>query len=194
MNKKRWQLKIEAWLDGNKSEQLALYEDIAELKKERSFSRAFRQGIRLWLSLKNRDVSVLLELFPWVKEALQNKNKDTSSNTSDNEGIITDNALKAHIDRLENLIMQQHNTASNASQNAHKPHHATPAYTLNDLPELESKRTKSNEKSSQNLLNALSGITGTEKITIKPAVPKVTSIITDSDKPLAAPTFDNLEI
>jgi len=199
MNKKRWQLKIEAWLDGNKSEQLALYDDIAILKKERSFSRAFRIGIRLYISLKNRDISYLLEQFPWIQEALQDKNKGASSNGSGNGGYVmtedTHGALQVHFEHMMDDYVMKHHTASNAVQSLHKPHHATPAYTLNDLPALQSKKATGDGNSRQRLLDSMSALSGTKPITYKPEIPKLAGIIAgSSDVTLTTPTFDSLEI
>jgi len=191
----RQRLRFTFWLDYLKPDENELIQIIENLKKSREFTKSVRDGIRLIWDLSQGHTDVLKELFPWVKDALSEQNK----NTSGNGGYIlpkgTQDALQAQLKHMEKLIMQQGNTASNATVNIHKPHHVTQELTLNDLPELESKpAAKSNENSSQNLLNALSGLTGTKQVTLKPAVPKVSSIITGSDVVLAAPSFEDLTL
>jgi len=97
---------------------------------------------------------------------------------------------------VEGLIMQQGNTPSNALQASENAYTAMPEYVLNDLPKLQSKHVKANGKSRQNLLDAMAGISGSRKITIKPdAPPKLSGgIIAGSDASLAEPVFDSLEI
>ena len=65
-----FRLRFMFWLDLNKPDENDLAETIGQLKQERSFSRAIRQGLRLWTSLRQRDVSVLLELFPDIREII----------------------------------------------------------------------------------------------------------------------------
>lgn len=56
--------KIDMFLDLKKREQLILYQEIETLKAKRRFGPMWRDGLRLILSLKRGDTSVLEELFP----------------------------------------------------------------------------------------------------------------------------------
>ncbi|MEP6988928.1 MAG: hypothetical protein ABI970_25220 [Chloroflexota bacterium] len=66
--------KFEFWLNDQRQEDWQVYELIGKLKKpvkgQGQFTRAIREGLRLWASLREGQVDVLLELFPWVREAL----------------------------------------------------------------------------------------------------------------------------
>ncbi len=66
--------RFEFWLNDQRQEDWLVYELIGKLKKptkgQGQFTRAIREGIRLWTSLRDGQVDVLLELFPWVREAL----------------------------------------------------------------------------------------------------------------------------
>lgn len=66
--------RFEFWLNDKRAEDWSLNELIAQLKKpakgQGQFTRAIREGIRLWVSLRDGQIDVLLELFPWVREAL----------------------------------------------------------------------------------------------------------------------------
>jgi hypothetical protein len=66
--------KFEFWLNDQRQEDWLVYELIGKLKKpvkgQGQFTRAIREGLRLWTSLRDGQVDVLLELFPWVREAL----------------------------------------------------------------------------------------------------------------------------
>jgi hypothetical protein len=56
------------WLDLLKSDEYELAEEIEILKKSRSFAKAIRTGLKLWISLKQGRTDVLLAEFPWIKE------------------------------------------------------------------------------------------------------------------------------
>jgi len=109
MQKKRWQRKIEVWLDGNNPSEQDLYNQVTQLKSERSFSRAFRVGIKLYISLKNRDISFLLEQFPFVAETLQGENNSLISGNSGDSGTNTPdselNALRDEIAMLRQAVL-----------------------------------------------------------------------------------------
>ena len=66
--------RFEFWLNDQRQEDWLVYELIGKLKKptkgQGQFTRAIREGLRLWTSLRDGQVDVLLELFPWVREAL----------------------------------------------------------------------------------------------------------------------------
>lgn len=95
------------WLDLEKPEENEIAETIQDLKDERSFSRAVRQGLRLWVSLRRRDTSVLFELFPWIQDRLQ---PTTTGNTDNNDSGGQEDqikALQAKIDMLTDIVTQQ---------------------------------------------------------------------------------------
>ncbi|MEL6309251.1 MAG: hypothetical protein AAFQ52_14005, partial [Chloroflexota bacterium] len=71
-------------LDNDHDEQIA--DTIELLKNERSFTQTIRDGIRLIWDLRQGNVAVLCELFPFVKDKL---------------GTRTDSNIKADIERLE---------------------------------------------------------------------------------------------
>ena len=66
--------RFEFWLNDQRQEDWLVYELIGKLKKptkgQGQFTRAIREGLRLWTSLRDGQIDVLLELFPWVREAL----------------------------------------------------------------------------------------------------------------------------
>jgi len=196
---KSYRLMFRFWLDANKDDEYELAEDIEQLKQERSFSRAIRQGLMLWQSLKNKDVGYLLELFPFVAEALQSENNSLISGNSGDSGTNTPDseitALRADIQRLEQALLSER-----VPQQIHMAKQlaspATPEYTLNDLPVLQAKKSKSTGQSRQNLLNAMSSISKAPEITIKLDTPPQLSggILAGSEKPLSEPVFDSLEI
>ena len=88
------------WLDEKNPGDWALNDLIAKLKNpergQGQFTRAIREGLRLWDSLQKRDVSILLELFPWVADAI----RKTQSAPDDSD-------LRNEIRQLQMLILQQ---------------------------------------------------------------------------------------
>jgi len=106
---------------------------------------------------------------------------------------VTPDASLAELQKITQLLekllaagINQNIVAS--PQTPQNAHHAMPQSTLNDLPELQAKKAKSNGNSRQNLLSAMQNIAG-----IKKPKPK-SNIIAGSDKPLAEPVFDGLEL
>lgn len=97
--------RFEFWLNDQRQEDWLVYELIGNLKKptkgQGQFTRAIREGIRLWTSLRDGQVDVLLELFPWVREALT---KSTPAPTVDRVG---DGQLDEIKGMLEMLTAQQ---------------------------------------------------------------------------------------
>lgn len=65
--------KVEFWLRKNKADEVWLVDLIGYLKGQRVFARVIRDGLRLIWDLKNKNVDVLLELFPDVANWLQVK-------------------------------------------------------------------------------------------------------------------------
>lgn len=58
------------WLDLNKRDEQDLAEQIDELKEQRGFAKAIRDGLRLLIDLRRGNVDVLLELFPDIRHRL----------------------------------------------------------------------------------------------------------------------------
>jgi hypothetical protein len=58
--------------------------------------------------LRNGNIDVLLELFPWVKEILGSKSDHAPNTDSGQRGnpLPSDETLQAMLDRLEHLIMK----------------------------------------------------------------------------------------
>jgi len=55
------------WLNDTKSDENELIGQVYELKRQRSFTATIRDGMRLITSLRDGDLDVLFELFPWVR-------------------------------------------------------------------------------------------------------------------------------
>jgi hypothetical protein len=83
-------------MDMAKPDELALAEQIEELKEEREFARTLRNGIRLICDLKKGQTDVLFELFPWVKNEIASSPSAT-----------TDELLQRELERLEEMILKQ---------------------------------------------------------------------------------------
>jgi hypothetical protein len=103
---KRRRYRKQFWfqLDLNKPDEQKIASRIGDLKRERTFSKTIRDGIRLIWDLQKGRVEVLQELFPWVLE----QQSDTSSETAiEKVTSTTEDLMRQHIERLESLILQQ---------------------------------------------------------------------------------------
>lgn len=84
------------WLDASKDDELLLLETIDELKAERKFSRAIRDGLRLFVSLSRGETDVLERLFPAVVARLRESGNSSSSGGGSDDRLA----------RIESLILQ----------------------------------------------------------------------------------------
>ena len=89
--KKSIRKRFNFWLDYKKQKELDLANEISNLKQTRSFSRAIRDGLRLFISLSKGDTSVLEELFPHVVSNIR------GGSTGDSAGGLTEEKLRAII-------------------------------------------------------------------------------------------------
>jgi hypothetical protein len=55
------------WLDDTKPTEKSIVGQIQELKENRQFTGTIREGIQLITSLREGDVEMLFELFPWIR-------------------------------------------------------------------------------------------------------------------------------
>ena len=104
---KRYRLMYKFWLNINKREEQVLAATCEQLKRERSYARTIREGIELIVSLRERRLDVLLKLFPWVAEALNDGEQaqpQPSEKPSRNEANFA--AMEAKLDQLRELLMQ----------------------------------------------------------------------------------------
>jgi hypothetical protein len=69
--KKRSRIQYKFWLNIADDLEYHIAEICEYTKTQRSFAKTIRDGIQLIYSLRNGDLSILLAMFPWVKEALQ---------------------------------------------------------------------------------------------------------------------------
>jgi hypothetical protein len=94
-NPNPYRLQFKFWLDENKPDEKSIADIIEKLKNSRRYAAAIRDGLRLVWDLSQGKTDVLLELFPFVKQAL-------SGNGGDDNGGIS----KADLERLEALIKE----------------------------------------------------------------------------------------
>lgn len=58
------------WLDVMKDPEFELAQEIMLMKQRRKFAATIRDGLRLMIDLNAGHIDVLLQLFPWVKDAI----------------------------------------------------------------------------------------------------------------------------
>jgi hypothetical protein len=77
---------------------------IQQLKTDRQFVTVIKAALRLYGSLKARDLSVLYELFPWIKEAIQADNPPApAAPDSGNLERLINSAIKKAVLELPSL-------------------------------------------------------------------------------------------
>lgn len=94
----RYRVMHKFWLDVTRDDEDHLDEYIHSLKLKRRFTQTVRDGLRLIRSLRNGDVSVLLELFPWITDRLA-----VQQLAQESEG---ERSIRLQLERIEQLIGQ----------------------------------------------------------------------------------------
>ena len=149
--KARFRLKFWFWLDITKPIEHELAKEIEILRRERKFASAVRDGIRLVRDLRAGRTDVLFSLFPWVREAAQQPENNTT-------------ALEAQLARLELLMTTQ--TAQPIAASSEKfpsagptamnvPQFALPAFEDDDLEDTVIIKRDTSTASAKNFLNSL---------------------------------------
>ncbi len=129
------------------------------------------------------------------QKAYRIRRKTKLQTVTSNEDHVTSNALLVEQRTTNDLLRQllAAGISQNVAPSTKTAHHDTPQTTLNDLPELESKRAKTNGSNSrQRLLDSMSAMSGVKKISIKPEAKN--NIIKGSDVPLSEPDFGELQL
>jgi hypothetical protein len=85
--KKRFRQQQQFWLDLNKSDEVALSQQIALLKAYREFVTTVRQGIALVLALRQGDLSLLDELFPKAVDEIFQAGVNSVAGKADDGGV-----------------------------------------------------------------------------------------------------------
>jgi hypothetical protein len=152
----RFRLKFMFWLDVTKEDELALSEQIEELKQHRSYVKTIRDGIRLVCDLKQGSTHVLFELFPWLKTELVAASS-----------VSTDTHLQQEIANLKQLILGQGSSLqpalsanSNGPKQLNVPKPSRPLIDDDDDQDTVVIRKNTSTNASKNFLNAMMGLQG----------------------------------
>jgi hypothetical protein len=151
----RYRKTIHFQLDLNKPGGQEIAQHIQDLKRERAYSKAVRDGIRLVVDLQKGRLDVLQELFPWVIEKIAAQPETLPVEALEKVASNTEDAFRRHIEQLENLILQQGAVPVHPGQ---KPSEVKPPVYNNDDFDLEITRTGNteNNNSSWNFMIASS--------------------------------------
>ncbi|HKI53500.1 MAG TPA: hypothetical protein VJ987_05200 [Anaerolineales bacterium] len=134
------------WLQLDKPEEKELSQKLEAIRKQRKFAPTMRTALHLFFSLMEGRTDVILDLFPWIKDVLQDTSEHPNSSNKNSITIaIKDDtyALRAHIERLEQLIIDQGSKPISQGETLRK---ALPALKQYIEPELEIKKTKSDDR------------------------------------------------
>lgn len=95
---KRRRFQFRFWLDVAKDEWYDLAQRLESLKQSRQYAPTIRQALALYLSLKDKRIDLLLELFPWIEDAIKDKINPPDSSGGD---------LRKDIDQIKQLILSR---------------------------------------------------------------------------------------
>jgi hypothetical protein len=123
--KKRQRKQFPTWLYWDIPEDIELMNLIAVMKSAKKFTYCFRNGLRLMWSLMAGETGILLELFPWIADAIRSQVTLTQDN-SDLERQIAD---------LKRIMLEQGNAKLQSSNYPMlKSSNAPPVVALKSAP------------------------------------------------------------
>lgn len=150
--------RFEFWLNDQRQEDWLVYELISKLKKptkgQGQFTRAIREGLRLWASLRDGQVDVLLELFPWVREALAKSAPPASVSGVTNSELAKEIAAQIILQGGTTGYMTQSTSAPSGAKQIAAPSFAMPIFEEDDEPTVLIRASTSTD-SSMNFVTAL---------------------------------------
>lgn len=116
---RRHRFQYRFWIDANKDEELLLGEELDELKSRRLFASTIRNALKLFLSLKKRNIDLLIKLFPWVEEAIEERIAERQARFESPANMEFTHILRQQSMILEQLAMRQ---APALPAQTHQPH------------------------------------------------------------------------
>ena len=145
--KSRYRVMHKFWLDITKNTEEWLDEQITQLKQQRAYTEAVRDGLRLILDLRAGRLDVLFELFPWVRAEFLDYMQALQP--------ASDHALQKRLDSLETLLLQQGNVPiETGPKKLLAPQTAPPRDDDFDDNLLVIKQAKSERESARNFLDS----------------------------------------
>ena len=96
---KRYRMRFDFQLNVAKDSEFAIAETIKWLKSQGLYSKTIRDGIRLICDLRDGNLDVLFELFPWVRAEFLEYMSSLQPQKSDTELVIAE-----HLERIETLL------------------------------------------------------------------------------------------
>ena len=139
MNAKRRRIRFHFWLDINKEHESEVADTIAELKRERAFTSALRDGILIIADLRRGKVDKLLEIYPWLKDAIGKPKGEPDSSGGDEIAM-----LKEKMYQLERLIIAGNQSPAMVAKTMQEP-----AFVI---------EKDHSQDAAKNLLGAMSGL------------------------------------
>jgi hypothetical protein len=99
---KRHRCQFRFWIDAKKAGEYALGEYLVMLKQQRKYAGFMRDAIRLLKDLREGNTDVLLELFPYIEEAIEARLHRSAPVAV---AVATPDAVSAQLARLERLML-----------------------------------------------------------------------------------------
>ena len=162
MGRKRYRLQFKFWIDTSQPDGELVADTIELLKNDRAFTRAVRDGIMIVSELRQGRVDLLLKLYPWLADALRATPAANPSSGGDD-----DSDLKASIQRLEQLFLQQNSGPIMAPASGPKamnvPKIAASVAHDDDEDMLVIKKAKGNGSASENFLKSAFAVAGIQQ-------------------------------
>lgn len=93
MNKNPFRKRYEFWLNLNAESEYEIAEIVDDLKAQRGYASAIRDGLKLIWELRQGKVDTLVKLFPWIAERFQ-----AQSNTDE---------LTALVEQVKSIVVNQ---------------------------------------------------------------------------------------
>jgi len=163
--RKMFRLQWKFWLDIEKPEEADLSDYCGSLKEQNKFTSTIRDGLRLIRDLRNQQLSVLFELFPWVNAWLEERAEIIAESkcrekNDPNKGGEGNDSLARVEQKLDFLLMREATGGGGILHAAQQSTRALPARTNNPSDalagmDIDSKKVDSGKTNVQNFFASL---------------------------------------
>jgi len=177
MRKPRFAKQFIFWLNLEDESEYAIAETIEDLKDRRQFSKSIRDGLRLIVDLSQGRTDVLRELFPSILDDINSPPSSAGGNNDPTSSKSEIDALRDEIAMLRQAVLSiEVPEALHLAKQL--TNHATPELTPTTNPKLDIKIAKSDDNSTQRVLNSIAALQsfGQAKTNAPPALPTLDDI------------------
>ena len=148
------------WLEDKRPDDWQVNELITTLKRAGQFTRAIREGLRLWVDLRAGNTAVLCELFPFIADKLTPPTTTPTAGGAGGQNSDLAREIAAQIilqGGTSGYLMQSAQPAATTGRQLSAPKFDLPVFEDDDQPTIVLNKSASGD-ANQNFLKSFAGL------------------------------------